>query len=178
MIMNVIGASCRTKKGACYPYQRLVGSALFDHAEPCVPFMDVPLRFGTGLVGQVLRPFVYFARPKKHLTLEKFITENPTLGESHTDAGEQVKKLDQRNRSELDKYEMVFDLHEITKNVDTEGKETQPYIDYICAVLRLLQASCAGGNHEAIKRVEAIGLNQEHMLLVLMPDEEKLVIHE
>ena len=85
MIMNCITASCRTKKGACYPYQMLVSSYLFENSEA------VPLRFGTGLVGQVLRPFVYFSRPAKHLSLEKFIDENPVLGESHTNAADTVK---------------------------------------------------------------------------------------
>lgn len=40
----------------------------------------MPLRFGTGKVGNVLRPFVYFNRPKK-MDLGYFIENNPILGE-------------------------------------------------------------------------------------------------
>ena len=54
---------------------------------------------------------------------------------------------------------MVFDLHELSRNADAEGKETQPYIDYICAVLRLLLSAAAGGNHEIVRQVEAVGLS-------------------
>ena len=48
---------------------------------------------------------------------------------------------------------MIFDMHELTKNYDTEGKESQVYIDYICAVIELYTALCLGANHVNMQRV-------------------------
>ena len=53
--------------------------------------------------------------------------------------------VDQRKKDE-EKDVMIFDMHELTKNFDTEGKESQPYVNYICAVLNLYLAICVGGN--------------------------------
>ena len=41
---------------------------------------SMPIRFGCGKVGNVLRPFIYYNRPKK-MDLGTFIQNNPTLGE-------------------------------------------------------------------------------------------------
>ena len=82
---------------------------------------------------------------------------------------------------------MVFDMHELTKNYDTEGKESQVYIDYICAVIELYLATCLGSNQRNMQRVQdKCGLNQEHILMIVAPDQIShsdhkdlgLVIHE
>lgn len=71
---------------------------------------------------------MYFNRSKKHISLEKFIDDNPVLGEVNN------FKMQQKCETDME-YEMVFDLHELTLYDDEPGKETQPYINYICAVL-------------------------------------------
>ena len=42
-------------------------------------------------------------------------------------------------------------MHELTKNHDTKGKETWPYIDYIVGVIILYAHMRLGGNQTAIK---------------------------
>ena len=37
---------------------------------------NIPLKFGTAKVGNVLRPFVYFVRPKASMSVGKFIKNN------------------------------------------------------------------------------------------------------
>lgn len=52
-----------------------VTEAIFEKEE------NIPLRFGTAKVGNVLRPFVYFVRPKGTMTLSMFLANNPILAE-------------------------------------------------------------------------------------------------
>jgi hypothetical protein len=68
---------------------------------------------------------------------------NPILGQL----------VDNANRMERNPnaYEMQFDLHELTKNYESRGKETWPYIDYICAVVNLYATMCLSANTKAIK---------------------------
>jgi len=56
---------CRDKDGnGVYPYQMQVAHAIFENEA------TIPLRFGTAKVGNVLRPFVYFVRPKAAMDLQ------------------------------------------------------------------------------------------------------------
>lgn len=75
MYMNVLSMYARDQEGnGVYVYQMQILQALFDKDE------NIPLKFGCGKVGNVLRPFVYFNRPKS-MDLGAFIEANPTLGE-------------------------------------------------------------------------------------------------
>ena len=76
MYINVISMFCRDKefKGV-YPYQMQVVQSIFEKEE------NIPLRFGTAKVGNILRPFVYFNRPKATMSLPEFLENNPILGE-------------------------------------------------------------------------------------------------
>lgn len=84
--------------------------------------------FGTAKVGNVLRPFVYFNRPKATMRLDQFTDQNPQLG------GGDNFNMNQRQGSQ---YELIYDMHELTKNIDAKGRETGIYIEYICAVINL-----------------------------------------
>ena len=75
-------------------------------------------------------------------------------------------------------YEMIFDIHELTKNYNTKGKETWPYIDYICAVVNLYAHCCLGGNTKAIKHVMNCGIDEGLILCCISQDQRRLVIHE
>ena len=75
MYLNVISMFCRNKEGeGVYPYQMQVIQSIFEREE------NIPLRFGTAKVGNVLRPFVYFVRPKHMMSVGQFIKQNPILG--------------------------------------------------------------------------------------------------
>lgn len=39
------------------------------------------MKFGTAKVGNILRPFVYFVRPKATMSSGQFLDQNPILGE-------------------------------------------------------------------------------------------------
>ena len=106
---------------------------------------NIPLRFGTAKVGNILRPFVYFNRPKATMSLPEFLENNPILGEIQDNFNMQQRSQNQ--------YELIFDLHEMTRNFETKGKETWPYIDYICAVIQMYAHMCLSGNTRAIKEV-------------------------
>jgi len=74
-ILNVISMYCRDKKGqGVYPYQMQVIQHIFEKDE------NIPLKFGTAKVGSVLRPFIYFVRPKAQMSLAEFLENNPILG--------------------------------------------------------------------------------------------------
>lgn len=76
MYLNVISMFCRNKEGeGVYPYQMQVVQSIFEREE------NIPLKFGTAKVGNVLRPFVYFVRPKAAMSVGTFIENNPILGE-------------------------------------------------------------------------------------------------
>jgi len=75
-------------------------------------------------------------------------------------------------------YELVFDLHELTKNFEAKGKETWPYVDYICAVVNMYANMCLTANTKAIKQMFEIGLNESHILLCIHKDTDRLNIHE
>ena len=83
--------------------------------------------------------------------------------------------MQQRNQNQ---YELIFDIHELTRNYSTKGKETRPYIDYICAVLNLYAMMCLSANVKAIRKMMDIGLNEPHILLCIHKDTERLTIHE
>ena len=75
-ILNVISMFCRDQNyNGVYPYQMQIVQSIFEKEE------NIPLRFGTAKVGNVLRPFVYFVRPKNTMTLNQFIENNPILGQ-------------------------------------------------------------------------------------------------
>ena len=156
---------CRDKNGdGVYPYQMQVAHAIFENES------TIPLRFGTAKVGNVLRPFVYFVRPKATMDLQHFIDLNPILGEIKDNFN-----MQQRSANE---YELIFDIHELTKNYETKGKETWPYIDYICAVLNMYAHMCLSANQKAIKLVTETGLDEAHILCCISSDRERLIIHE
>ena len=104
------------------------------------------------------------------MTLPEFINQNPILGEIQDNFNMQQRSQNQ--------YELIFDLHEMTRNYETKGKETWPYIDYICAVISLYAHMCLSGNQRAIKEVQQVGLNESHILCCICQDNERLVIHE
>ena len=73
--MNVISMFGRNKEGeGVYPYQMQVTETIFEKEL-------VPLKFGTAKVGNILRPFVYFVRPKATMSSGQFLDQNPILGE-------------------------------------------------------------------------------------------------
>ena len=74
-VLNVIAMYCRDREGqGVYAYQMQVLQHIFEKEE------NIPLRFGTAKVGNVLRPFVYFVRPKASMSLAEFLENNPILG--------------------------------------------------------------------------------------------------
>lgn len=146
-----------------YPYQLQINTYILENTDL------IPIKFGTALVGNILRPFVYFNRPKRMLSLAQFIDNNPILGETHN------YKMEQRQKYE---YEMIFDLHEMSKNADEEGKETAPYIDYIYSCINMYAHMCMTGNSDAIRLIRELGLDNEHILLCIHEDKEKLIMHE
>jgi len=131
---------------------------------------NIPLRFGTAKVGNLLRPFVYFVRPKGSMSLQEFLNNNPILG-----AVQDNFNMQQRSQNQ---YELIFDMHELTRNQETKGKETWPYVDYICAVLNLYAHMSLGANVKAIKQLQGIGLDEAHILLCIHRDTERLTINE
>lgn len=67
---------CRTKDGkGVYTYQMQVIQYMFERDD------SVPIRFGTAKVGNILRPFIYFVRPKNSLSLNDFLHNNPILSQ-------------------------------------------------------------------------------------------------
>jgi hypothetical protein len=124
---------CRNKEGeGVYPYQMQVIETIFEKDE------NIPMKFGCAKVGNILRPFVYFCRPKAIMSVGSFIERNPILGE--------IQDSFKMTQKSTNQYEMIFDIHELTKNYNTKGKETWPYIDYICAVINLYAHVCLSGN--------------------------------
>lgn len=74
---------------------------------------------------------------------------------------------------------MVFDLHELTKNYETKGKETWPYIEYICAVLNLYSHLCLSSNVTAIEKIMSkAGIKEDFILQTIGEDTDRLQIHE
>lgn len=74
-VLNCISMFCRDKEGkGVYPYQMQIVQHIFEKDE------NIPLRFGTAKVGNVLRPFIYFVRPKASVSLSEFLENNPILG--------------------------------------------------------------------------------------------------
>ena len=59
---------------------------------------------------------------------DQFTNQNPYLG-----SGDNFN-VNQRQESQ---YELIFDMHELIKNIDVKGIETKIYIEYICAVINL-----------------------------------------
>lgn len=156
---------CRDLHGnGVYPYQMQIVDTIFDKEE------NIPLKFGTAKVGNVLRPFVYFTRPKAVMDLKTFVSNNPILGQIQDNFNMQQRVQNQ--------YELIFDMHELTKNYETKGKETWPYIDYICAVIKLFGHLCLSANTKAIQAVQETGLDESHVLCCIAPDNERLIIHE
>ena len=103
------------------------------------------------------------------ISLAAFIDNNPILGENHN------YKMEQKQKPE---YEMVLDMHEMTKNAEQNGNDTSPYIDYICAALNMYAHMCFDGNSQAVTMMRDIGLDNEHILLCIHQDQDKLIIHE
>lgn len=165
MIMDVLSNFCRSfQEGGVYPYQVQIREYILNNKD------NIPIKFGSGIFKNVLRPFVYLERPRDKMTLKQFLDNNPLLSDSNN------FRIDQKGAIE---YEMTLDLHELTKNSDKDGSESKPYIDYICSCIRLLLACSKGGRFTDTKdRLEEIGLDEEHILLSISPDAEKLIIHE
>lgn len=73
-ILNIISMFCRDKNGqGSYPYQMQVIQHMFERDD------NIPIRFGTAKVGNLLRPFIYFVRPKNQMSLNDFLINNPIL---------------------------------------------------------------------------------------------------
>ena len=73
---------------------------------------------------------------------------------------------------------MIFDIHELTKNYNSKGKETWPYIDYICAVVNMYAHVCLSGNVKGIKSLINLGIDENLILCCISSDQRRLVIHE
>ena len=69
-------------------------------------------------------------------------------------------------------------MHELTKNYETKGKETWPYIDYICAVINMYAHICLSANLRAIKALKDTGIDEGFILCTINQDTERLVLHE
>jgi hypothetical protein len=165
MYLNIISMFCRNKEfEGVYPYQMQVVQSIFERED------NIPLKFGTAKVGNVLRPFVYFVRPKAVMSLGAFIESNPILGELQDNF-----KMTQTTERE---YELIFDMHELSKSYDIKGKETWPYVDYIATVISLYAHMCLSGNKRAIKCIQETGIDESHILCCISQDNERLVIHE
>ena len=122
----------------------------------------------------MLRPFVYFNRPKS-MDLGAFIEANPTLGEIQDNFNMQQK------RERTKQYDPIFDLHELTKNYDLAGVgpyNVVNYVHYICAVLNLYTHLCLSANLKAINLVIGAGIDESHILCCLAPDTSRSTIHE
>ena len=135
---------------------------------------SIPIQFGVAKVGgNILRPFVYFSRPKA-MSSAQFLANNPILAESTDNFN-----MQQRTEGKREQLELIFDLHEMTKNAETPGKETQAYIDYICGVLNMYAHLCLSANAQGIKAVlEKTGMDEGHILCCTAKDNERLIIHE
>jgi len=135
---------------------------------------SIPLKFGVAKVGgNILRPFVYFNRPST-MSSTQFIQNNPILGLSQDNFN-----MQQRTAGKKDQFELIFDLHEMTKNCDVVGKETYAYIEYICGVLNMYAHFCIGPNPLGIKAIlEKTGIDESHVLCCTARDNERLIIHE
>jgi len=72
------------------------------------------------------------------MSLNDFLLDNPILSQIQDNFN-----MQQRNQNQ---YELVFDLHEMTKRYEMKGLETKPYIDYLCAVLILYAHICLSAN--------------------------------
>jgi hypothetical protein len=73
----------------------------------------------------------------------------------------------------------VFDLHELTKNYETKGKETRPYIDYMVSVINLYAHMCIGANQTAIEKIiTKTGINEPFILKATEQDSDTYEIHE
>lgn len=77
MVMSVISMFCRDKAGkGIYAYQMQIVEKLFENDQ------SIPIKFGVAKVGgNILRPFVYFSRPKA-MSSAQFLANNPILAES------------------------------------------------------------------------------------------------
>lgn len=139
MIMKVLAMFCKGADGrGVHPYQEQIRQHILEYKtiDGTKQLPNIPIKFGTGLFKNVLRPFVFLERPRKEMTLKQFLENNPRLGENNN------FRIDQKGNEE---YEMALDLHMLTENCTAEGKESQPYIDYICACIELLLACSRGG---------------------------------
>jgi hypothetical protein len=74
----------------------------------CESDKNCPIKFGKAKVGNALRPFIYFNKDKKVFSLDRFIEDNPILGETNDHYN-----MTQKNQGQ---YEIIFDMHELTKN--------------------------------------------------------------
>lgn len=168
-ITNIISMFCKDNQGrGIFTYQMQVYHHLFEEDD------HIPLKFGTARFGNVLRPFVYFARPRtvNPMSLEEFGRLNPILQENANDFD-----LVQRQTNQ---YDMVLDLHDMTRKCSTPGIEMWKYIDYICAVINMYAHVCLSANVKAIQKLKtpAVGLDESHILLCIHHDTDMLIIHE
>mmetsp|Transcript_30174 Transcript_30174/g.46117 ORF Transcript_30174/g.46117 Transcript_30174/m.46117 type:complete len:120 (-) Transcript_30174:7066-7425(-) len=104
------------------------------------------------------------------MTLSDFMQNNPILADIQDNFNMQQRSQNQ--------YELIFDLHEMTKNYETKGKETWPYIDYICAVLNMYAHMCLSSNDKSIKALKGTGIDESFVLCCIHEDTDKLVLHE
>ena len=69
--------------------------------------------------------------------MERFLNMNPNLSTCFSQGG----ALDATK-----KFDIIFDLSELSILERDQPGQVKPYIDYICAVLNLYTAICAGRN--------------------------------
>lgn len=100
---------------------------------------------------------MYFARLKNE-SMERFLSMNPNLSSCFSQGG----ALDG-----IKKFDIIFDLSELSILERDQPGFVKPYIDYICAVLNLYAAICAGRNQLAIVALrDRIGLNLQMILTI------------
>lgn len=87
-----------------------------------------------------LRPFVYFARLQGESS-EDFFQMNPHINNCY---GNQLNQENDR------KFDIIFNMDDLTLRYDDIPKQIGPYFDYISAVIQMYAAVCSGRNREAI----------------------------
>lgn len=86
------------------------------------------------------RPLVYFERLQKE-DQQEFFTMNPYLQNS---SGNYTSQDNDR------KFDVVFNLDDLTLKHDDNPAQIGPYFEYIAAVIQMYAAICGGRNREAI----------------------------
>ena len=130
-----------------------------------------PLWFGYNRqANRLRRPFVYFPRIHGEKA-DKFLQLNPHLNQCCS----QGQSLDGQKR-----FDIIFDLAELTQVARLDRESFQPYFEYVKAVLGLYEQLCQGRNLNSVQAMrENLGISNNLILTVCESEaKEQLVIHE